>query len=264
MAAPTIPTVPPQEQRDPYLLPEEHLVPVYVWELPVRLSHWMIVGSLVVLSVTGFYMHGSFLIASGQQPWSMGSVRFIHEIAGFILLAALILRAYWFEAGNTWARWRAFWPITRGQWTALRSMLRYYTFRQRKPFEQIGHNPLAGITYIVIYSLLWIECITGLLLYSRVEGSAVLGFLIGWIPRLIDISWVYAIHYFVMFLLIAFLIHHVYSAVLVAVDERNAEMESIFSGFKFMPDDIVQEEMRRAALEPHHLFKPRKIVRGRL
>ena len=41
---------------------EEHLVPVYVWELPVRLSHWGIVAAVTVLTWTGLYLHHPFLI----------------------------------------------------------------------------------------------------------------------------------------------------------------------------------------------------------
>ena len=31
-------------------------VRVYVWEWPVRVSHWLIAGSIAILSVTGLYI----------------------------------------------------------------------------------------------------------------------------------------------------------------------------------------------------------------
>ncbi len=242
---------------------EEHLVPVYVWELPVRLSHWGIVAAVTVLTWTGLYLHHPFLIFPGPHTWTMGTVRFIHELAGFELIGAFLVRMYWFFAGNHWARWRQFLPLTRRQWKSLRAMIRYYTFRQRKPFEQIGHNTLAGLTYIVIYSLIACECVSGLVLFQKVEGSPVLGFFVAWIPRLIDIQWIRFIHYLFMFFLMGFFIHHVYSAVLVAVTERNAEMESVFSGYKFVDDATVEEEMQIAALEPRQFFRRRKLHRTR-
>ncbi len=140
---------------------EEHLVPVYVWELPVRLSHWGIVAAVTVLTWTGLYMNHPFLIFPGPRSWTMGTVRFIHELAGFELIGALMVRIYWFFAGNHWARWRQFLPLTQRQRRSLKAMFRYYTFQQRKPFEQIGHNTLAGLTYIVVYFLIACECITG-------------------------------------------------------------------------------------------------------
>ncbi len=242
---------------------EEHLVPVYVWELPVRLSHWGIVAAVTVLTWTGLYMNHPFLIFPHKTAWTMGTVRFIHELAGFELIGALIVRIYWFFAGNHWARWRQFLPLTRRQWKSLKAMVRYYTFQQRKPFEQIGHNTLAGLTYIVVYFMIACECVSGLVLFATVEGSPTLRFFVGWIPRVIDIQWIRLVHFLFMFFLMAFFIHHVYSAVLVAMTERNAEMESVFSGYKFVPDEVIDEELQIAHLEPRHLFGKRKIHRTR-
>ena len=39
----------------------EDLVRVYVWQLPVRITHWLIAGSILVLSVTGFYIGTPFV-----------------------------------------------------------------------------------------------------------------------------------------------------------------------------------------------------------
>lgn len=242
---------------------EEHLVPVYVWELPVRLSHWGIVAAVTVLTWTGLYMNHPFLIFPHKTAWTMGTVRFIHELAGFELIGALIVRIYWFFAGNHWARWRQFLPLTRRQWLSLKAMVRYYTFQQRKPFEQIGHNTLAGLTYIIVYFMIGCECVTGLVLFGTVEGSPTLNFFVGWIPRVIDIQWLRLVHFLFMFFLMGFFIHHVYSAVLVAVTERNAEMESVVSGYKFVPDEVIDEELEIAHLEPGHLFKLPKIHRTR-
>jgi Ni/Fe-hydrogenase 1 B-type cytochrome subunit len=43
------------------------------------------------------------------------------------------------------------------------------------------------------------------------------------------------LHYVTMFLIWAFTVHHVYSALLVSVEEKNGLMGSIFSGHKFIP-----------------------------
>lgn len=242
---------------------EEHLVPVYVWELPVRLSHWGIVAAVTVLTWTGLYMNHPFLIFPHKTAWTMGTVRFIHELAGFELIGALIVRFYWFFAGNHWARWRQFLPLTRRQWHSLKQMVRYYSFQQRKPFEQIGHNTLAGLTYIIVYFMIAAECVSGLVLFGTVEGSPTLKFFVGWIPRLIEIQWVRMVHFLFMFFLMGFFIHHVYSAVLVAMTERNAEMESIFSGYKFVDDETIDEELEIARLERGQIFSKRKIHRTR-
>ena len=46
-----------------------------------------------------------------------------------------------------------------------------------------------------------------------------------------------------MFAFFAFVIHHVYSAVLVSWQERNGLIESIFTGYKFVPRDELEEDV---------------------
>src|SRR5579883_2269256 len=221
---------------------QPEIVPVYVWQWPVRIAHWMMVLSLTVLTVTGFYMHHPFLVATGSKAWVMGTARFVHELFGFILIAAVLLRLYWFFAGNKWSHWHAWVPLKREQWRSMYSMVLYYTYRRREPFPEIGHNSLATASYLGIGFLLVVECVTGLVLFSVVRGSRWLTLLVGWIPRIVDIQYIRATHYFVMFIFMAFLIHHVYSAVLVSMEQKNGLMESIFTGWKFVRKDLVEQE----------------------
>jgi Ni/Fe-hydrogenase 1 B-type cytochrome subunit len=238
-------TKPPQVETA--VAADTEIVPVYVWEWPVRIAHWMMVLSLVVLSVTGFYMHHPFVVATSPRAWVMGTMRFVHEVFGFVLIAVVVLRLYWFFAGNQWARWRAWVPLKREQWQSMYSMVLYYTYRRREPFPEVGHNSLAAATYMVIGCLLITECVTGLVLFSVVSGSHFLGLVVGWIPRLIDIQYIRTVHYFIMFLFMAFVIHHVYSAMLVSMEQRNGLMESIFSGWKFVSRNLREEEEERKA-----------------
>ena len=256
MATPTTPAC----ASDARALNSERIVSVYVWELPVRIAHWGLVLSLVLLTVTGAYMHSPFLVADGSRAWVMGWMRFIHELSGFLLIAIFIPRVYWFFAGNHYASWRSWIPHTARQWTSIKSMVSYYGFRRRKPFEEIGHNSLAALAYIAVFSLVAMEFITGLVLFSVVEGGHVLNVFVGWIPRVINIQWIRSAHFLIMFLLIAFFIHHIYSALLVGISERNGEMESIFTGWKFVPKRVVDEvtEAENQGLAPR-----RRPVKGR-
>jgi len=240
-------TKPPVEEaavvRDP------NIVPVYVWQSPVRLFHWIMVLSLTLLTITGFYMHHPYIVATSPRAWVMGTMRFVHEIFGFVLLAVLLMRIYWFFAGNEWARWRAWVPLTKGQWASIRSMLLYYSYQRSEPEPEIGHNSLATSTYMVIVFLLLLECLTGLVLFSVVSGSHFLRLTVGWIPHIVDIQYIRLCHYFIMFLFMAFVIHHVYSAVLVSMEQKNGLMESIFSGWKFVHRSLLEEKQRSAATD---------------
>ena len=61
-------------------------VRVYIWEVPVRVTHWVIVATIIVLTVTGAYIADPFLIPPGGSV--MMSVRFVHMLAAFVFLAA--------------------------------------------------------------------------------------------------------------------------------------------------------------------------------
>jgi Ni/Fe-hydrogenase 1 B-type cytochrome subunit len=217
-------------------------VRVYVWELPVRVSHWFIFLPIVVLSFTGYYIHNPFLVAKSDTTFLMATMRFIHVVAGFVFMSAFLLRLYWFFMGNNWSNWRVFVPIHRRQWRGMGGMVAYYSFLRKDLAHHVGHNALAAATYLLMFTLMLIEIVTGLTLYTQVRGKWALGWLFGWIPGVIDIQHIRLIHFCIMFAFFAFVIHHVYSAVLVSWEERNGLIESIFTGYKFVPKAELEED----------------------
>jgi len=207
----------------------------------VRVSHWLIFLSVVVLSVTGYYMHNPFIVVRSRTAYVMGTMRFIHLVTASVFISAFLLRIYWFFVGNEWSNWRAFVPIHREQWRGMGGMVAYYTFFRKNIAHYVGHNALAAVTYLTMFLLMFIEILTGLALYSFTVSNRILTFFIGWLPRLIDISYLRLIHFCIMFAFFIFVIHHVYSAVLVSWEERNGLIESIFTGYKFVPEAELQE-----------------------
>ncbi len=221
---------------------EEHLVRVYVWQWPVRIAHWVIFLSVVVLSFTGYYIYDPFIISRGNGRFLMGTMRFIHEVAAFVFIAAFLLRVYWFFMGNKWAGWRQFLPIRKQQRRGFVGQLEYYLFIRRKPVSRMGHNPLAGATYSIMYALMLIQILTGLALYNHILGSRVLGFFVGWLAALTSVRHLREIHFLIMFAFGAFVIHHVYSAVLISIEEHSGLVGGIFSGYKFFSESKVKED----------------------
>jgi Ni/Fe-hydrogenase 1 B-type cytochrome subunit len=221
--------------------PAHGQVRVYVWEWPVRFAHWVIFTAIVSLSITGYYMHHPFIVPHGRTAYVMGTMRFIHLLSGFAFLGAILIRMVWMFIGNQWSRWDQFIPTTKKRLKDLAETAKYYTFRSWSPTPHIGHNALAGASYAVIFGMAVVEILTGLALYSRILGSSWLNFFIGWLPRLIDIQWLRLTHFLIMFGFWMFFIHHLYTAILVSVEEENGVMESIFSGYKFVPEHELQE-----------------------
>jgi Ni/Fe-hydrogenase 1 B-type cytochrome subunit len=239
---------------------QRRLARVYVWELPVRLAHWFIFISVGTLCVTGWYIHRPFLISRGPFAFTMGNMRFLHILAGYILLVSVAVRGYWALAGNYWANWKSLIPTNREKWKSLGNMIKYYTFFRREPVHGVGHNPLAGMAYVYIFFALLVEVFTGLVLYSQTRGPGIAHSLFGWAGRILDYQYLRFIHYLGMFFVLAFVIHHVYSAILVSIEERNGMMEGIFSGYKFVSEgDLKEEEEHRRNIKEKSL--PSRLAR---
>lgn len=203
---------------------------VYVWEVPVRLTHWVTVLAILVLSGTGFYIGDPIF---GGSVSLMAWMRGVHRITAYVFIAGVMLRTYWAFAGNEWASWRALFPYltAEGRRQTARTFL-YYTFLRRQPPGGLGHNPLAGMAYSAVVALMVAEILTGFALQS-LGGGGWRRALFGWIFSLISLQGVRLVHHMIMWLLLGFAVHHVYSAVLMDLEEKNGLLTSIFTGYKF-------------------------------
>jgi Ni/Fe-hydrogenase 1 B-type cytochrome subunit len=211
---------------------------VYVWQLPVRITHWLIALSLFVLAFTGYSIGDPFIRVPGEarQHFVMGTIKAIHFYAAIVFAVSVLSRITWMFLGNEFARWREFLPLRRDRWREVRRTLAFYLFLRREGPGAIGHNALAGLTYGLVFALCLLEIATGLALYS---ASAALdspmrafGFLVPLFGGLQTARW---IHHIGMWLLLGFFVHHLMSALTMSILERSGTMESIFSGFKFVP-----------------------------
>ena len=122
-------------------------------------------------------------------------------------------------------------------------MIEFYLFMRFNPGRRVGHNPLAALTYFVIYLLILVEIVTGLALYSWVLGNPVLHQFIGWLPQLIrhSLSSLDSLFSDVCFCRLRHLPR--LCSVLVSLEEENGLLDSIFSGWKFMPAGELRHEV---------------------
>jgi Ni,Fe-hydrogenase I cytochrome b subunit len=106
----------------------------YVYSPWLRIFHWLMVGSVVILFATGLYIGNPFFGASGSveptfavNAWlSMETIRFIHFAAAYILVAAFILRLYGFAVNKGDRLLPKFW--TKLYWQGLADMTLHYMF----------------------------------------------------------------------------------------------------------------------------------------
>lgn len=207
------------------------LITVRVWRLPVRVLHWLLVLSIVVLALTGFYIGTpSLLPASGQL---MATVRTVHIAFGWLQIAVVFARFGWMFLDDHYGRWNQFVPTTRKRRRLLIDTVLYYSFRRATPPAVAGHNPLASLAYLGVFGLLLVQGLTGAALQSLDHVGGTLWTLTGsWVFNLAAIPVVRLVHHLIMWVLIAFVLQHVYSAVLVDTEEHSGEVSSIISGRK--------------------------------
>ena len=232
-------------------------IAVYVWQYPLRLFHWGLVLSIGVLSFTGYYIHNPFIVGQTKTPFLMGWFRFVHESFGMLFIALFILRFYLFFGGDRWVRWRQMVPIRKEQWKEMMEVSKFYAFMRPTPVSKVGHNAMAAFSYICIYAMVLVEIITGLVMFNWLRQSPILTPLVGWIPRVVNIQNIRLIHFCLMFVFITFGIVHVHMCLIVSRAEKRGLFDSIFTGYKIIPVDELEEDDRKAIEAA-----PGKRVRG--
>ncbi len=208
----------------------EQRVRVYVWQAPVRVTHWVTATCIVILSITGGYIADPFLIPPGGDV--MSTIRMIHIITALTFLVSGLVRTWMLVAGNRFARWTAFIPTSWYQATELFRQAGFYGFVRKDIPEVLGHNQLAATAYVVLFALLLVEVVTGFAL-DGLMGAEPGATMFAWLRELFGPQLLRQVHHLAMWLILAIALFHVYSCILVDHIEHNGLVSSIISGWKF-------------------------------
>jgi len=212
----------------------------YVWEWPVRICHWINVISMIMLSITGFFIGSPFMTAPDTSMYIMGWMRMLHFSFAYLFTVSVAARIIWMFIGNQHASWRAFFPwLTADGRKNFIKMFRYYTFTGKQISYETGHNPVAATAYLGIFALFIFQIISGFAMYGQFAPGGFWDGILGGLNVLVGNQWMRLFHHGVMWLLIGFIINHIYSGWLMDVKERNGTMSGIFSGYRFIePEDL--------------------------
>jgi Ni/Fe-hydrogenase 1 B-type cytochrome subunit len=210
--------------------------PIYVWDLVVRATHWAIAGAILVLATTGYYIGHPFIVAPApaEQHFVTGTIRVVHFWAAMAFTVAVLARIIWmFTATTRYARWDQLVPASKKRILEMFETFKFYIFLRPRPPEWPGHNALAGATYVAVFGLYLVMIVTGFAMYG---AEAAIGSPFHWTHAFASICGGLArarlLHHVVMWLLLGFVTHHIFSAMLSSGVERNGEIDSIFSGYK--------------------------------
>ena len=219
-----------------------------MWELPVRVYHWVNALCILVLIGTGFIIGDPPAILTGREAYQnywFGTTRFIHFLAAYVFLFNFAFRIYWGFVGNQFASWRNFIPTSKKFFSDMWMVMKTDIFMTKREEEKsIGHNRLAGAIYFLTFIAFGIQCLTGFGLYAAMSDW--------WLPNLF--TWVAPlfggdfmlrqIHHWAMWFFILFTVIHVYLVFYHDYVEGRGELSSMAGGWKFIEEEVFEENKK--------------------
>lgn len=174
---------------------------VYIYKRFERFWHWSQASLIIFLMITGFEVHDTIHV------FGFNNAVMYHRIAAYLLLGLIVFAIFWhFTTGE----WRQYVPTAK----KLKDQIRYYTigiFRggphPTKKTALHKMNPLQVLTYLGFKLILIpIVVITGVLymFHKHIDQNSII--VISSIPLSTIAIW----HTFGAFLLVTFLVIHVY------------------------------------------------------
>ncbi|MDP4105128.1 MAG: Ni/Fe-hydrogenase, b-type cytochrome subunit [Bacillota bacterium] len=217
-------------------------VKVYVWELPVRIFHWVNMIAIILLMVTGIYIGKPFVSASvpDEAYYSnlMGWARYIHFFAAFLFTASILYRFYWVFKGNKYATSNPFRILF---WKEVVETMKFYLFLKNNKPHYAGHNPLAQLSYWIFQGFGSLVIIfTGFFMYFEPQQQSFWAKLFAWVPVVFGNSYsIRSWHHLTAWAFMLFILIHVYMVLRDDYLERNGEVSSMFTGYKIEPRKVV-------------------------
>lgn len=171
---------------------------ILVWDWPVRIGHWMLVGAFTLAWLT-----------AESETW-----RLVHAWAGGAMAGVVLFRLFWGAAGTRHARFASF---VRGPGAAL---VYLRDLMSGRPGHTAGHNPAGGLAILVLLVLVFLTAASGWLVYQDLGGHMV-----------------EELHEGLSSALLAVVLVHVAGVLVGSLAHRENLVRAMFTGFKQGPAD---------------------------
>lgn len=195
---------------------------VYLYTQFERFWHWTQMVLVSLLMLTGFEIHSSFKLFGFET-----SVR-MHSAAAWAFLGLIAMAGFWMVISG---QWKNFVPTTKN----LKAQIEFYI---SGIFKNAPHptkktllsklNPLQRIVYLALIILVFpVQLITGFLymFYHYPEKPI----------EMAGLKYVAVIHTFAAYLLVAFLIVHLY--LITTGHTPTSNLKAMITGYEDMPDE---------------------------
>ena len=208
------------------------------WTAAMRINHWSMAISILLLIITGFYIGRPFTIGAGEtwQKFFTGKVRLVHLLFGLILTVLFIWRIYLAFFSRFHADWKDFFA-----WLDFKNVIKQIKFYMLISTEMPEHTGLYGTLQSAAYGflliLVFLVVVTGLILYGALHQAGMAALICG-IFRPIEtmlggLAGVRFIHHVLTWGFVLFIIVHTYLAFWYDNVYKECTISSIVSGNVF-------------------------------
>jgi Ni/Fe-hydrogenase 1 B-type cytochrome subunit len=209
-------------------------VAIKEWSVAIRLNHWIMALSIFILIVTGFYIAGPFTVAEGEttEKFLMGYARYVHLLAGFTLTFMFLWRLYLAFFSRFHADWKDFfaWTDFDNLWT----QLKFYAFiSEKKPKHNFLYGPLQALAYGGLFAMVAVFVLTGLVLAGAEyhQGFTALAYtFVKPVENLLGLATIRWIHHIFTWLVVVFIVAHIYMAFWYDVVFKEGTISSMIGG----------------------------------
>jgi cytochrome b len=191
---------------------------ILIWDLPVRLFHWVLVVQVVFSIITA-------KIGGNLMVW--------HVRSGYAILALLVFRILWGFMGGQTARFAAF--VHRP------GRVIGYARHLLQPADQphAGHNPLGGWMVVLMLGLLVTQAVSGLFADDEIATTGPLAAhasarIVGWMSKL------HALNSNALLILVAL---HIFAILAYLLVKKDNLIRPMLTGKKWLPDGISEPRM---------------------
>ena len=168
-----------------------------------RILHEVIIVSVILLIITGFYIHRPFV---GGAGFLMSMMRGVHFFFAAVLIIAVIIRLISMFVGKD-RDWSSFIP-TWSDIVLLPRMLAYYLHLGKEPVVTKKYNPLQMFSYCFAFILIIFQILTGFAL--NYPDGAMSWMSYGMFNNEIAVR---IAHFIATWILVIFVMFHVYMAI---------------------------------------------------
>ncbi len=188
---------------------------IRVWDIPIRLFHW-----LLVLAVIGLFVSGK--LGGNWMEW--------HQRLGAFVLGLILFRLVWGFTGSFHARFVNFVRGPATAWAYLRAMIRKDPTADLPAYS--GHNPLGALSVVAMLLVIGFQAVSGLFADDDILSSG---------PYAASVSkevsdWLTKLHKLNSDLILILIGVHISAILFYVLVKKENLLKAMFTGKKSKPD----------------------------